>query len=288
MYFAIGAGVQGKPLRLLERFSVEAWRNAVKELKLKQAGGPPTALKMILDADIPKEDLASLVAITCGTAAVSPDLVDAVYERYGLPVLSTYGATEFAGAICGWSLNNFNKYWKAKRGSAGRMHPGVEARTVDPETGEPLPVDTPGILELRSPVVGDGQSWTRTSDIARVDADHFLFILGRADNAIIRGGFKVHPDEVVKALEQHASIREASVVGIADARLGHVPVAAFITIEDAPVPTAAELSAFLRERLTAYQIPVAFKHVEELPRTPSMKVSMPGVRALFEAEAAKS
>ena len=288
MYFAVAAGVQGRPLRLLERFSVEGWRKAIRELKPKQAGGPPTALKMIYDADLPKEELSSLVALTCGTAGVSPDLVDAIYERYGLPVLSTYGATEFAGAICGWSLANYQKYWKQKRGSAGRMHPGVEARTVDPETGEPLPPDTPGLLELRSAVIGDGQNWVKTSDLARVDPEHFLWVLGRADNAIIRGGFKVHPDEVVKALEQHPGVREASVVGVADERLGHVPVAAFIAAEGAPIPSEADLAGFLRERLAPYQIPVKFKPVADLPRTPSMKVSMPAVRALFEGETVAS
>jgi len=284
MYFAISQGVEGRRIRLLERFSVDQWVKAVKELQLKAAGGPPTVLKMILDADIPKEDLASLVQLGSGTAGIKPEIVDQFVERYGLPVLSTYGATEFAGAVCGWSLSNFNKYWKAKRGSAGRMHPGVEARTVDPETGEPLPVNTPGLLELKSAVIGDGENWVRTADLARVDEDHFLFILGRADNAIIRGGFKVHPDEVVKAMEQHPAIREASVVGIPDARLGHVPVAAYIVREGAEAPSDSELSAFLRETLTPYQVPVRFKQVTELPRTPSLKVSMPGVRAMFETQ----
>jgi long-chain acyl-CoA synthetase len=286
LYGVISGVVGGRPARLLERFSVDEWRKAVFELKLKSAGGPPTVLKMVLDANIPKEELASLVSLGSGTAGIAPEVVDEFLRRYDLPVLATYGATEFAGAVCGWSLANFRKYWKEKRGAAGRMHPGVEARTVDPETGEPLPVNTPGLLEMRSAVMGDGKSWVRTSDLARVDADHFLWILGRADNAINRGGFKVHPDEVVKAMEQHPAIREASVVGIPDPRLGAVPVTAYVISDGAQAPSEAELVAFLRDRLTPYQVPVAFKLVEDLPRTPSLKVSMPSVKALFVAEAA--
>jgi len=286
LYFLLNAAVDGRAIRLLEKFQLDEWRKAIAELKPLTAGGPPTVLKMIYDANIPKEEFASLTNFTSGTAAVSPDLVDAFLERYGLPVLSTYGATEFAGAIAGWSLANFNKYWKTKRGSAGRMHPGIEARAVDRETFEPLPPGEVGLLELRGPVLGDGANWLRTSDLAIVDEDHFLFIKGRADNAIIRGGFKVMPDEVVKAMETHPAVKEASVVGLPDERLGAVPVAAFMTREGHPTPDAAELSAYLRERLTPYQVPVKFLAVDELPRTPSLKVSMPAVKALFEEPAA--
>jgi acyl-coenzyme A synthetase/AMP-(fatty) acid ligase len=286
MYYVISGAIGGATTRMLERFSVDGWRKAVAEAKPKRAGGPPTVLKMILDANLPKEDFASLVAMGSGTAATPPELIDEYMRRYGLPVLTTYGATEFAGAVAGWSLPSFRKYWATKHGAAGRMHRGIEARTVDPETGEPKPVGETGLLELKGDVVGGGGDWVRTSDLARIDGDHFLFILGRNDNAIIRGGFKVMPDAVVKAMEEHPAIREASVVGLPDDRLGAVPVAAYMTAGGADAPSDAELSAFLRERLTAYQVPVRFLHVEELPRTPSLKVSMPSVRALFEEAAA--
>ncbi|HXQ45587.1 MAG TPA: fatty acid--CoA ligase family protein, partial [Caulobacteraceae bacterium] len=284
MYYVISGTIAGRGVRLMERFSVEEWRRAMLELKPRTAGGPPTVLRMILDADLPREDFASLSAMTSGTAACPPELIDEFMRRYDLPVLTTYGATEFAGAVCGWSLANFRKYWAAKRGAAGRMHPGVEARTADPLTGEPLPPGEPGVLELRSEVVGGGD-WVRTSDLARIDEDHFLFILGRNDNAIIRGGFKVMPDAVVKALEAHPAVLEASVVGLPDPRLGHVPAAAYVLARGAAEPSHAELAAFLRERLTPYQVPVRFLRVDELPRTPSLKVSMPAVRELFVVQA---
>jgi acyl-coenzyme A synthetase/AMP-(fatty) acid ligase len=286
MYFVISSTIGGIGARLIERFSVEEWRKAIVELRPKSGGGPPTVLKMILDANLPKEDLASLTNLTAGTAPTPPEVIDEFLRRYDLPVLTTYGATEFAGAVCGWSLASFRKYWPEKRGSAGRMHPGIEARTADPATGEVLPPGEPGLLELRSEAISNNGDWVRTSDLARIDADHFLWILGRADNAIIRGGFKVAPDTVVKALEKHPAIDEASVVGIPDARLGAVPVAAYVVKRGAEAPSDADLASFLREKINPYEIPVAFREVDELPRTPSLKVSMPAVRALFEADAA--
>jgi acyl-CoA synthetase (AMP-forming)/AMP-acid ligase II len=124
----------------------------------------------------------------------------------------------------------------------------------------------------------------RTTDRAVLDTDNFLFIRGRADNAIIRGGFKVHPDDVVKALHMHPAIREAAVVGVADARLGEVPAAAIILRDGAPQPKAEELRVFLKQHLAPYQVPVHFRTIADFPRTPSMKPSAPGLKALFELE----
>jgi acyl-coenzyme A synthetase/AMP-(fatty) acid ligase len=245
-------------------------------------GAPPAALRMILDANIPPEELSSLTSLGAGTAPLDPEIVDEFLRRYDLPVLSNYGATEFAGGVASWSLKAFRENWAAKRGAVGRVHRTTEARVVDPETGDELPFGQEGVLELRGFATGDTAAWTRTTDRAVLDADRFLWIKGRADNAIIRGGFKVHPDEVVAALEQHPAVREASVVGLPDRRLGQVPAAALILKAGAAPPTDAELADWVRGRLMAYCVPVAFRIVDDLPRTPSMKVSMPAVRELFE------
>ena len=108
--------------------------------------------------------------------------------------------------------------------------------------------------------------------------------MGRADNAIIRGGFKVHPDDVVKALHDHPAVREVAVVGVADDRLGQVPAAAIILRDGASEPTPDALKAFLKERLVAYAVPVHFRFVADFPRTPSMKPSTPGLQALFQRD----
>jgi long-chain acyl-CoA synthetase len=275
----LGAAMAGRPIVLMEKFTVPEWRAAVLEHRPKSGGGPPAALRMILDADLPKEDLASFVSLGAGAAALSPAVVDEFLERYDLPVLTNYGATEFAGGVASWSLRAFREHWAAKRGAVGRVHKGIEARIVDPATGQETPLGVEGILELRGFAVGDG--WVRTTDRGVLDADRFLWIRGRADNAINRGGFKVQPEEVVAVLQGHPSIREASVVGVPDRRLGETPVAAFVVAEGASRPSDAELVELIRAKLAPYCVPVAFKAVPELPRTPSMKISMPGVRELF-------
>lgn len=276
----------GRSSCLLDKFSVAEWVDAVRRYRPKVAGAPPSALRMILDSDVSRDDVSSLVAFRTGTAPLDPDLADAFFEKFGIPVLQNYGATEFAGGVAGWTIGDFHKHHKDKRGSVGRMNPGCEARIVDPETGAVLPFGTEGLLELRAAHLGDGASWMRTTDLAVLDADNFLWINGRFDNAIIRGGFKIFPDDVVRAMEQHPAIREAAVVALPDPRLGQVPAAAYIAKSGATLPSDDELRAFLKERLLPYQLPVQVLVVDEMPRTPSLKVSQPDLRKLFPNKAA--
>lgn len=284
----LGSAMARRPICLMEKFNVAEWRAAVAEHKPAAGGAPPAALRMILDADIPREELASLTSLGAGTAPLDPEIVDEFLRRYDLPVLSNYGATEFAGGVASWSLRAFREHWATKRGAVGRVHRTTEARVVDPKTGAVLPFGEEGVLELRGFATGDEGAWTRTTDRAVLDADRFLWIKGRADNAIIRGGFKIHPDEVVAVLEQHPAVREAAVVGIADRRLGQVPVAAVILKSGATAPSTKALAEWVHGRLMAYCTPVEFRFVDDLPRTPSMKVSAPGVKELFEASAPPS
>jgi acyl-CoA synthetase (AMP-forming)/AMP-acid ligase II len=280
MWGALSAILAGRKICLLERFSVEAWRQAIVEHRPKISAVVPAGLRMVLDANIPAKDLSSLVALRTGTAPLDAAIVDEFLERYGIAVLQSYGATEFAGAVAGWTLKDFHALYRTKVGSVGRLHSGVKARVLDPSTLEVRASGEEGLLELNAPQLGLDGEWVRTTDLAVVDADGFLWIKGRVDNAIIRGGFKIHPADVIAALEQHPQVREAAVVGIDDHRLGQVPVAAIVPAAGG-APDPEELTAFLRERLMPYQIPVAIRVVEDLPRTTSMKPSLPNVRALF-------
>ena len=272
---------EGRKLVLLEKFSVDSWVAAVERTRPRIGNLPPAALRMILDANIPKERLASLIALRSGTAPLDPAVIDAFQQRYGLPVLVQYGATEFSGSVAGWEIKAFKELYAAKRGSVGRIQANLDARIVDADSGDPLPFGEQGILELKGQQLGDKDRWVRTTDRASLDADSYLWIHGRADNAINRGGFKIHPDDVAGVLEQHPAIREAVVVGVPDRRLGETPAAAIILAADQSPPTIADLRSFLGEKLLPYQIPTTFLFVDELPRTPALKPNLPEVRRLF-------
>ena len=282
IYGCIAALAAGRKIALIEKFSVEAWVAAVKRNRPAVAPAVPSAVRMLLDADVDPSDLSSLRSLISGTAPLPADLVDAFFDKYGIPICSNYGATEFAGAIAGWTIDDFRSLWKEKRGAVGRVHGDIEARIVDPDSGAILAPGEEGLLELKGRQLNNDLQWLRTTDRATLDTDRFLYILGRADNAIIRGGFKVHPDDVVRVLNDHPAVREAAVVGVRDERLGAVPAAAVILRDGASAPSVGDLKAWLKDRLIAYQVPVHIRFVADFPRTPSMKPSADGLQALFE------
>jgi len=270
---------KGQPIVLLEKFTVEDWTRAVREHRPVRTALPTAAVQMVLDARPPREDLASLNLIAVGGAAISVDLHQAFEEAYGIPILTAYGATEFGGVIANWTLDEYRRLGPAKRGSAGRPSPGASLRILDPETLAEVPVGQVGLLEAR--VQRIGPDWIRTTDLASLDEDGFLYLHGRTDDAINRGGFKVLPAVVAAALRSHPAVADAAVVGLPDPRLGEAPAAVVELRTGAEPPSPQDLEAFLRERLLAYQVPVRIKIVPTLPRNASMKISLPEVRNLF-------
>jgi acyl-CoA synthetase (AMP-forming)/AMP-acid ligase II len=128
----------------------------------------------------------------------------------------------------------------------------------------------------------------RTTDLAAIDPDGFVFHRGRADGAIARGGFKILPETVVETLRRHEGVSDAAVVGLPDARLGEVPAAAIEPRPGAPRPSPAELERHVRAHLPATHVPVRFLVLDALPRTPSMKVRLGEVRAMLMAEESRA
>jgi long-chain acyl-CoA synthetase len=270
----------GRPIVLMEKFAVEPWAEVVARHHVKFTSLPPTPMRMVLDANVPKERLSSLIAVRTGTAPLPPATQREFESRYGIPVLVQYGATEWMGGIAGWSLRDHKQFGAAKLGSVGRARGDVKLRIVEPDRGTELKVGETGVLEVMTTQRSGSMTWTRTSDLAAIDADGFLYIHGRTDDTIIRGGFKVQLDYVAEILMQHEAVKEASVIGLPDERLGQIPVAA-VELRAGLSAGIAELIAFARQHLMPYQVPVTLKIVEALPRTVSLKVSRPGVAELF-------
>jgi acyl-CoA synthetase (AMP-forming)/AMP-acid ligase II len=272
--------VEARPFVLLERFELAAWADAVRKYQPRTVSLVPAALRTVLQSDLRREDLESIRTVTSGTAPLSAEDADAFTEKFGIPVLPSYAATEFGGGVAGWTLADYQRYWHAKRGSVGRASLGAELRVVD-DHGTVLAPNQVGLLEVKPGQLGPSAEWMRTTDLARIDEDGFLWILGRADQAIIRGGFKVMPDDVRTALERHPAVAGAAVVGRRDERLGETPVA-MVELREAESVDAAELADYLRKHLARYEIPTDIVIVDAIPRTPSGKPDLNAVRRFFD------
>lgn len=277
----LAAPYRGTRMVLLEKFSVAEWVRAVKTYRIKRAGVQPAIVRMLLDADVPPSDLASLEYLPGGSGPLEPSLGDEFERRYGIPLLWAYGATEFAGSVCAWTPELHRHYGAAKSGTVGKPLPGVEVRITDADTGTEVTAGERGFLEAKVAALGAG--WVRTTDLASVDEDGFVTVHGRADGAINRGGFKILPETVRAVLLEHPAVRDACVVGVPDHRLGQVPFAAVETRADAEPPAEDALCDLVRDALPSHHVPVAVAVCDRLPRNAAWKVVVPGVAALYDA-----
>jgi long-chain acyl-CoA synthetase len=277
---------QARRMVLIEKFDPSTWAQVIDRYEVKSASLVPAMIQMIMEADIAPAMLRSLRAIRAGTAPLDPKLQEAFEEKYGVPILVDYGAAEFIGGVAGWTLEDHRRFGAIKRRSVGRPRRDVALRVSTPDSDEALEPGQVGVLSIRCERFGP--DWIRTNDLASIDADGFLFLHGRADDAINRGGFKILPEEVASVLRRYPGVRDAAVVGRADKRLGQVPVAALELQPGTPRPDEEELRGFARAHLTAYMVPVEFHIVDMLPRTASMKVSRPELKALLGVEETKA
>lgn len=264
---------------LLDKFRVPEWVEFIKQVQPVRTNLPPAAFRMILDAQVPAEDIACIDYISTGAATLDPTLRKEFEATYDIAILQAFGATEFGGVVAATQPEDIQVFGRAKSDSVGRAWGGANLRIVDPETGEFLAANTEGRLEVHAPAMSN--EWISTTDLCVIDDDGFLYHRGRLDGAIMRGGFKIIPEQVAETLATHADVASAAVVGLTDKRLGQVPVAAIELRDRNTPPTTDELEAHLRAKLPATMLPTQYKFVDSLPRTPSLKVDMSAVRGLF-------
>lgn len=268
---------------LADRFSVLEVHDYVRRFRPGFIGLPPAGVQMVLDAGIPVEDFACLKFVRVGSAPLKLATHRAFEDRYGIPILQSYGATEFGGPVTDMPLAFHPEWTRKKIGSVGVPYRGAQLRVVDPDTGAPLAPGEQGLLEVIAPRMGP--EWIRTSDLGIIDADGFVWHRGRADGAIVRGGFKLLPEAIEGALVLHDAVAAAMVTAFPDHRLGEVPAAAVVVKPGARQPSREELIAHLREHIEATHIPVLWMFVDQLPSNAMMKPDRAALRAMFEQEA---
>ena len=280
LYSNLASLLQGIPSVLVDRFNLADFHDYILRYRPSWGGVPPSAIPMMLEADIPPADLESVRFFRTGSAPLDPSALRAFEERYGKPVLSVYGATEFGGPVTHMSYDMYQECGARKFGTVGKPFGGAQLRVIDPDSGAILGPGQLGLLEVVSPRLGT--DWIRTTDLGVIDEDGFVFIRGRADGAIMRGGFKLLPETIEHALGLHEAVFAAGVTGLPDKRLGHIPAAAIQLRPGAIEPTIAELENHLRAIVEATHIPGKWRFVEALPCTAMLKVDRAALRALFE------
>lgn len=245
---------------------------------------PPTAVRMLMTVDDPHEeyDLA-LDVVGCGGEAVTPEVRQWSESTLDVRLNESYGQTE-ANVL----VSNRQSWFETRPGSMGKPVPGHEVAVVDPETGTPLPRGEVGQIAVRKaddPMVFDGywnrpqatsrqtvDGWHLTGDLAKQDADGYLWYESRSDSLIITSGYRVSPVEVEQALLEHDAVNQALVTGVDDEERGEIIAARVVPAESADSTLEAELQEFVRDRLAQYKYPREITFVDELPTGASGKV----------------
>lgn len=234
--------------------------------------------------------LSSLRLCVSGGEARNEKVFEEWVDAGGPPVLDGYCASECFPVIT---------YDPAidpepRRGSAGKVVPEAAMKVVGTDGVEVARGDV-GIAFWKSPgmMVGywnepdltaaatTADGWFKTDDYVRVDEDGFVYVVGRVNDMIIRGGNNVSPSEVEAVLIADQRIAEAAVLGLPDEEYGEAVAAAVVTESGAPLPDE-ELTRICSERLSAYKVPTIFRQVGDLPRNASGKIKRSELKSLFE------
>lgn len=229
----------------------------------------------------------SLRVIRSASSSLAPAILNGLETLFGVPVLETYGMTEAGSQIAA------NPFERRKIGSVGRAA-GPEIAIMD-ETGRLLASGARGEIMLRGANMSRGyyndeaatqaafrDGWFRTGDLGYLDADGYLFIVGRIKDVINRGGQKVSPLEVEEVLLAHPAVLEAGVFAVPHAKLGE-NVAAVVVLRENSGATSDQLRQFARKRLAPYKVPSLIHSVAALPKGGSGKVKRNALIDLISA-----
>lgn len=265
----LGSLYSGNTSVVQERFDAAEWLRLVQEHRVRTAFLVPTMLQRILDhRDFAGTDLTSLIAIAYGAATAPVALVRrAMAALPHVAFANVFGQTETLGAYT--TLLPEDHRDPNRVGSVGKPLPGVEVRVVDPDTAADVDAGVVGELWVNTiQNVTDG--WLHTGDLARRDADGYIYPSGRLSDTINRGGEKFGPIEVEEALRTHPAVSDVAVAGITDEEMGQRVGAAVVA--HLPV-TLEELRSHCRDRIAYFKLPERLMIVDHIPYSETGKVN---------------
>jgi long-chain acyl-CoA synthetase len=280
----------GPTMVLLPRFSAEDALRAIQTHHATAFDGVPTMyLYMLNSSELDRTDLSSLTRCFVGGQTMPVAKMEEVEARFPCPLIELWGMTEIAGV----GTSN-TAYGPRRLGSIGVSIPYVQCRIADvTDPTKTLDADEVGELMVRGPIVMQGyfgnpeatretiepDGWLHTGDLARMDADGYIFVVDRKKDMILTGGFNVYPAEIERVIAQHPGVAMVAVGSLPDELKGEIAKAYVVPRSGASIDEQ-ELIGFCRERLAAYKLPRAVQFVDDLPKTSTGKIMRRMLRTL--------
>jgi len=285
----------GRTLVMMRQFEVKEWLETIQREEATRAMLVPTMLKRVIDdSDYNKYDLSSLKVITYGAAPMPFEVIHkAINMMPWVKFINAFGQTETASTITALGPEDHviegteeerEKKLKRLTSSIGRPLPDVEVKIVD-EGGKALPPLEVGEILARGPRIMTGywrddqktkqvltsDGWLRTGDMGWMDKDGYIYLAGRADDMIIRGGENISPEEVEDVLHSYPKVEEAAVIGVPDPEWGQEP-RAVVVLKKGEAATQEEIVEYCRSKLSGFKRPRSIVFLDSLPRNPMGKV----------------
>ncbi|WP_329520625.1 class I adenylate-forming enzyme family protein [Spirillospora sp. NBC_01491] len=285
----VGSAVQGGTVVLMHKWDAGRALELIERERVTAFGGVPSmAWQVLTHPRFGEHDTSSLTGVSYGGAPAPPALVDTIGDRLPERVPGNgYGLTETSSV----TTYNSGANYLERPGSVGPPVAVCDVRVVG-AAGEDLPDGEVGELLIRGPNVIKGYwnrpeatgrafegGWFRSGDLARVDADGFVYIVDRAKDMLIRGGENVYCAEVEAALYEHPAVLDCAVIGVPHQVLGE-EVGAVVRLRPGAAATPAALREFLAGRIASFKVPAHLWFREgELPRNPGGKLLKTRLRA---------
>jgi fatty-acyl-CoA synthase len=227
-------------------------------------------------------NLSQLHHITTGATPVPVVLMEQIKDKIGADCSIVYGMTELSGAI---TQSMHYDSFRAKSETVGLPLPHMDVKIVDPASGVSLKVGRPGELWARGHLVMkgyynmpektaeviDGEGWLHSGDLAVMDSNGYVNIVGRVKDMIIRGGENIYPAEVEEFLMRHPKVAEAQVIGVPDSFMGE-EVAAMLRLRAGATADEDEIREYCRNGISRHKVPKHIRFVDSYPLTASGKV----------------
>ena len=287
---------QGGAVCLQDKFTPHGFAQTVKALGITTTFLVPTQIYDLLDADIPPADLASLQLVLYGAAPINVARIAQAVQTYGQIFGQLYGQAESPMAISYLSRDAHDLARPQRLASAGTVIAGNTVALLN-EDGQAVPTGEIGEICVRGPLVMAGYfkrpdetekvfrgDWLHTGDLARFDEDGYLYLVDRAKDMVISGGFNVYPTEVENCLATHPAVSNSAVIGIPHARWGEAVVAVVVQkpgqVRDAQA-LEAELIALVHKDKGPVQAPKKVVFVGSIPVTNLGKMDKKAMRVTF-------
>ncbi|GAV68240.1 AMP-binding domain-containing protein/DUF4009 domain-containing protein [Cephalotus follicularis] len=273
----------GETLVLMERFEFEAMLRALEKYKVTSMPVSPPLIVALVKSDLTRKyDLSSLLYVGCGGAPLGKEVADKFQQKFPhVKILQGYGMTETTGGCARTVGPDESK----RHGSVGRIAENMEAKIVDPVTGEALPPGKKGELWLRGPTVMkgyagddkataetiDSEGWLKTGDLCYFDSDGFLYILDRLKELIKYKAYQVPPAELEELLQSNSEIADAAVIPYPDEDAGQIPMA-YVVRKPGSNIDEAQIMDYIGKQVAPYKKIRRVAFINAIPKSQAGKI----------------